>query len=73
MEYTTVVGVTAERPLGEQYAAMLMACCVGEAVRDVGGHSLVVVNDASPMVRGGWAGGLVGGRVCGRAGMCWWW
>lgn len=51
MEYTTVVGVTAERPLGEQYAAMLMACCVGEAERDAGGHALVVVNDISPMVR----------------------
>ncbi|GAB4817334.1 hypothetical protein N2152v2_004380 [Parachlorella kessleri] len=51
LEYTTVVGVTAGRPLGEQFAALLMACCVGEAVRDAGGHSLVVLNDISPMVR----------------------
>ena len=51
MEYTTVVGVTAGRPLGEQFAALLMSCCVGEAVRDAGGHALVVLNDISPMVR----------------------
>lgn len=41
------------RPLGEQYAAMLTACSIGERIRDEGGHSLVVLNDASVMVRGG--------------------
>lgn len=39
------------RPLGEQYAAMLTACSIGERIRDEGGHSLVVLNDASVMVR----------------------
>jgi hypothetical protein len=30
---------------------MLAACSVGERVRDGGGHSLVVLNDAAVMVR----------------------
>ncbi|KAI7843748.1 hypothetical protein COHA_002646 [Chlorella ohadii] len=51
MDYTTVVAATGDRPLGEQYAAMLTACSVAERVRDEGGHSLVVLNDASVMVR----------------------
>jgi F-type H+-transporting ATPase subunit alpha len=51
MEYTTVVAATADRPLGEQYAAMLAACSMAEATRDAGGHSLVVLNDVSVMVR----------------------
>jgi F-type H+-transporting ATPase subunit alpha len=51
MEYTTVVAATADRPLGEQYAAMLAACSMAEATRDSGGHSLVILNDVSVMVR----------------------
>lgn len=51
MEYTTVVAATADRPLGEQYAAMLAACSIAEATRDAGGHALVVLNDVSVMVR----------------------
>jgi F-type H+-transporting ATPase subunit alpha len=51
MEYTTVVAATADRPLGEQYAAMLAACSMAEATRDAGGHALVVLNDVSVMVR----------------------
>ena len=51
LRYTTVVAATGDRPLGEQYAAMLAACSVGEAVRDAGGHSLVVLNDGGVMVR----------------------
>ncbi|KAL4448343.1 hypothetical protein ABPG75_005562 [Micractinium tetrahymenae] len=50
LEYTTVVAATGDRPLGEQYAAMLTACSIGERIRDEGGHSLVVLNDASVMV-----------------------
>lgn len=30
---------------------MLTACSIGERTRDEGGHSLVVLNDASVMVR----------------------
>ena len=51
MDYTTVVAATADRALGEQYAAMLTACSIAEAVRDEGGHALVVLNDVSVMVR----------------------
>lgn len=51
MEYTTVVAATADRPLGQQYAAMLTACSIAEATRDAGGHALVVLNDVSVMVR----------------------
>ncbi|PRW45016.1 ATP synthase subunit alpha [Chlorella sorokiniana] len=51
MDYTTVVAATGDRPLGEQYAAMLTACSIAERVRDEGGHALVVLNDASVMVR----------------------
>jgi len=51
MEYTTVVAATSARSLGEQYAAMLMACSVAEATRDAGGHALVVLNDIGVMVR----------------------
>ncbi|KAI3426327.1 hypothetical protein D9Q98_008700 [Chlorella vulgaris] len=51
MEYTTVVAATRDRPLGEQYAAMLTACSIAERTRDEGGHSLVVLNDVSVMVR----------------------
>lgn len=51
MGYTTVVAATADRPLGEQYAAMLTACSIAEAVRDAGGHALVVLNDVGVAVR----------------------
>lgn len=51
MEYTTVVAATADRPLGEQYAAMLASCSIAEATRDAGGHAMVVLNDVSVMVR----------------------
>lgn len=33
---------------------MLTACSIGERVRDEGGHSLVVLNDVSVMVRCRW-------------------
>lgn len=51
MEYTTVVTATADKPLGEQYAAMLTACCIAEESRDNGGHSLVVFNDSGVAVK----------------------
>jgi F-type H+-transporting ATPase subunit alpha len=50
LEYTSVVAASGDKPLGEQYAAMLTACSIGERIRDEGGHSLVVLNDASVMV-----------------------
>jgi F-type H+-transporting ATPase subunit alpha len=51
MGYTTVVAAPSDRSLGEQYAAMLTACSMAEAVRDAGGHALVVLNDVSVAVR----------------------
>ena len=63
LEYTTVVAATGDRPLGEQYAATLTACSIGERVRDEGGHSLVVLNDVSVMV-GGWGGRAAAALAC---------
>jgi F-type H+-transporting ATPase subunit alpha len=51
MGYTTVIAAPSDRSLGEQYAAMLTACSMAEAVRDAGGHALVVLNDVSVAVR----------------------
>lgn len=51
MEYTTVVAAPSDRSLGEQYAAMLTACSIAEAIRDAGGHALVVLNDVGVAVR----------------------
>ncbi len=42
---------SAECSLGEQYSALLTACCIAERVRDKGGHSLVVLDDIGCMVR----------------------
>jgi len=51
---------------------MLTACSGSERVRDAGGHSLVVLNDASVMVSlgaccaelAGWSRGAAGAVVC---------
>ena len=61
LEYTTVVAATDDRPLGEQYAAMLTACSIGEQHRDEGGHALVVLNDVSVMVSERGAGSCLSG------------
>ena len=42
MGYTTVVAAPSDRSLGEQYAAMLTACSMAEAVRDAGDRKSVV-------------------------------
>lgn len=51
MEYTTVVAALDSAPLGERYAVTCAACCLGERIRDAGGHALVVLDDISCMVR----------------------
>lgn len=49
---TTVVSAPQGCGLGERYAALCSALSVGERVRDQGGHSFVVLDDISCMVRG---------------------
>ena len=51
MSYTTVVAATSDRSLGEQFAAISMACSIAERVRNEGQDSLVVLNDVGAMVK----------------------
>lgn len=47
----TVVSAAPDASLGEQYAAVCAAVALGEAVRDRGGHALVVVDSLECAVR----------------------
>ena len=51
MRNTTVVSAPQGCGLGERYAALCSALSMGERVRDQGGHSFVVLDDISCMVR----------------------
>ena len=51
MRNTTVVSAAEGCGLGERYAALCSALSMGERVRDQGGHSFVVLDDISCMVR----------------------
>lgn len=51
MRHTTVVSAPAGCGLGERYAALCSALSIAEKVRDQGGHSFVVLDDISCMVR----------------------
>ncbi len=51
MAYTTVVAAPGDRPLGEQFAALLAALAIGEAERDAGGAALVVLDDVGVAAR----------------------
>jgi len=47
LEYTCIVVATASDPAALQYIAPYAGCAIGEAVRDAGGHALVVYDDLS--------------------------
>ncbi len=47
MEYTCIVAATASDPAAMQYIAPYAGCAIAEAVRDAGGHALVVFDDLS--------------------------
>ncbi len=51
MRNTTVVSAAEGCGLGERYAALCSALSMGERVRDQGGHSFIVLDDISCMVR----------------------
>ncbi len=51
MRNTTVVSAAEGCGLGERYAALCSALSMGERARDQGGHSFVVLDDISCMVR----------------------
>lgn len=51
MRNTTVVAAGEGCGLGERYAALCSALSIGERVRNQGGHSFVVLDDISCMVR----------------------
>ena len=51
MRHTTVISAPQGCGLGERYAALCSALSLGEKVRDQGGHSFVVLDDISCMVR----------------------
>jgi len=51
MRNTTVVSAAEGCGVGERYAALCSALSMGERVRDQGGHSFVVLDDISCMVR----------------------
>ena len=51
MRNTTVVSAAEGCGLGERYAALCSALSMGERLRDQGGHSFVVLDDISCMVR----------------------
>ena len=48
--YTSIVAASPQQSLGERYAALCSACSRGEAVRDAGGHALVVLDDIRCLV-----------------------
>lgn len=47
MEYTVVVSATASAPASQQYIAPYAGCAIGEYMRDMGKHCLVVYDDLS--------------------------
>ena len=47
MEYTCIVAATAANSAALQYIAPYAGCAIGEAVRDAGGHALIVYDDLS--------------------------
>ena len=49
-ESTQMIIAADSASLGERYAALCAACSRGEAIRDSGGHSLVILDDISSMV-----------------------
>ena len=51
MRHTTVVSAPSSCGLGQRYAALCSALAIAEKVRDQGGHSFVVLDDISCMVR----------------------
>ncbi len=59
MGYTTVVAAPEGRSLGEQYAAVCAACCMGEAVRNQGELGVCVCVRVGGV---GWGGGMCAGR-----------
>ena len=48
---TTIVAAPEGCGLGERYAALCSALSIGERIRDQGGHSFVVLDDITCMVR----------------------
>jgi F-type H+-transporting ATPase subunit alpha len=47
MEYTVVVSATASAPASQQYIAPYAGCAIGEYMRDLGMHCLIVYDDLS--------------------------
>lgn len=47
MEYTVVVSATASSPASQQYIAPYAGCAIGEYLRDLGKHCLIVYDDLS--------------------------
>ena len=47
LDYTCIVAATASDPPALQYTAPYAGCAIGEAVRDAGGHALVIYDDLS--------------------------
>lgn len=50
LPHSVVVHAPPDAPLGEKYAALCLACSIGERVRDEGGHSLVIMDEVSPLM-----------------------
>ena len=49
---TTVVAALPTASLGHKVATLASALALGERMRDVGGHAIVVLDDITAMVRG---------------------
>ena len=47
LDFTCIVAATAAEPPALQYIAPYAGCAIGEAVRDIGGHALVIYDDLS--------------------------
>ena len=47
MEYTCIVCASASDPAPMQYIAPYAGCAIGEAIRDAGGHALIIYDDLS--------------------------
>ena len=47
LDYTCIVAANASDPAALQYIAPYAGCAIGEAVRDAGGHALMVYDDLS--------------------------
>jgi F0F1-type ATP synthase alpha subunit len=58
LDTTAVFFAAPDAPLGTKLATIMAAAAAGERVRDEGGHTLVVLDDLSPLsselVWGGW-------------------